>query len=110
MTPWYDKAREIMRDKDMNIRELSDRLGLTPGGAGHYLSGRRHPKPGMLRQIAKELNVSIAELVEDDPSFARDAKESELLDLFRAVDDADKAAALAMLKGLGKTAETSPDQ
>jgi len=102
MTAWYEKARAIMRDKGMSIRELSDKLGLTPGGAGHYLSGRRHPRPGMLRQIARELNVSIAELVEDDPSFARDKNESDLLDLFRAIDEADKAAALAMLNGLAK--------
>jgi len=108
MIPWYEKARSLMRAKNMTIRELSDKLDRTPGGIGHYLSGRRDPKPGMLRQIARELNVSVSELIEDDPSFARDAVEHEVLELIRAMDETNKPAALAMLRGLSRD-EDKPD-
>lgn len=109
MTPWYVKARSVMRDRKMTIRELSDKLERTPGGIGHYLSGRRDPKPGMLRQIAKELNVSVSELIEDDPSFARDAVEHEMLELMRCMEEGKKPAALAMLRGLSQSSERPED-
>lgn len=105
MVPWYVKARTVMAARDISIRVLSDALHLTPGAVGHYLSGRRHPKPGMLRQIAKELHVSVSELIEDDPSFARDDLEKEALDLLRLVPESQRSAALAMLRGLGETSE-----
>jgi transcriptional regulator with XRE-family HTH domain len=102
MTPWYEKARTILHAKGMNMRELSEALHLTPGAVGHYLAGRRSPKPGMLRQIAKELGVSVAELIEDDPTFARDDTEKEALELLRRVPEPQRTAALAMLKGLSE--------
>lgn len=102
MTPWHVKARAIADAQGLTIKSLADALNLTPGAVGHYLSGRRHPKPGMLKQLAKELHVSVSELIEDDPSFARDAMEAEALDLLRLIPEPQKAAALAMLRGLGE--------
>jgi transcriptional regulator with XRE-family HTH domain len=101
MTPWYIKARAIADARGVTIKSIADALHLTPGAVGHYLAGRRHPKPGMLRQIAKELHVSVSELIEDDPSFARDETEKEALDLLRLVPESQRSAALAMLRGLG---------
>jgi transcriptional regulator with XRE-family HTH domain len=100
MTPWYEKARQILTERKMSIRALSDRLGLTPGAVGHYLRGRRQPTPGMLRKIAAELQVSVSELIEDDPTFARDDTEHQALELLRRLPRERRSAALAMLRGL----------
>ena len=100
MKTWYEKARGLMLEKNISIRELADSLGMTPGGTGHYLSGRRHPKPGMLKKIAKQIGVSVSELIEDDPAFARDDFEQEALESLRNVPVEHKQAALAMLKSL----------
>ncbi len=100
MKTWNQKARELMTERDISIKAMADTLGMTPGGVGHYLSGRRQPKPGMLRKIAARIGVSVSELVEDDPSFARDQEEHDLLETFREIDPEQKASALAMLQGL----------
>jgi transcriptional regulator with XRE-family HTH domain len=108
MTPWYIKAEQLLRQKGMTIKSLSDKLGLTPSAVGHYLSGRRDPKPRMLQRIAEELSVSIAELVEDDPTFARDDLERYALKLLRDVPKDRRDAALAMLRGLTGEQEGQP--
>jgi transcriptional regulator with XRE-family HTH domain len=102
MKPWYEKARDLMARQDIKVYELADTLGMTPGGAGHYLAGRRHPKPGMLRKIAQRLGVSVSELIEDDPSFARDEDEHQALELMRQIPQEQHQAALAMLRGLAQ--------
>ena len=100
MKTWYQKAREIMRANDISTQDLADALGVTAPAARHYLNGTRHPKPGALGKIAKRLGVSMSELTEDDPRFARDKEEERMLDLMREMDPASKEAALRMLEGL----------
>ena len=102
MQTWNERARAAMAEKGIKIRELADTLGMSPGGAGHYLSGRRHPNPGMLRKIAKRIGISVSELVEDDPIFARDQIEHDVLEAVRQIPAEQKNAALAMLRGLSK--------
>ena len=107
---WHETAKSLMRDRGISIRALSDTLGVTPGGAGHYLSGRRNPTPGMLKKIADAIGVSVSELIEDDPSFARDQTEHEALEAFRNIPPGNVSAALAMLRALGDTGSNhAPD-
>jgi transcriptional regulator with XRE-family HTH domain len=107
MKTWNERAREILRRQNVSIVELADRIGVTPGAAGHYLSGRRNPKPGMLRRIAEIAGVSVSELIEDDPSFARNQQEHEMLEALRQIPESRKDAALAMLKGLAIDTDSS---
>ena len=113
MKKWHDKAREIMVANEITTNDLAETLGMTPGGVRHYLNGRREPKPGVLGKIARRLGVSMSELTEDDPRFARDRTEERILDLLRDLDPAAKDAAIRMLEGLAapaKPADTPPDQ
>ena len=106
MKNWNEKARDVMKIRNVTIREIADTLGMTPGGVGHYLSGRRHPNPGMLKKIAKRIGVSVSELIEDDPMFARDQVEHDALDALRKIPRENLAAAIAMLRGLAIQEET----
>lgn len=103
MKHWYEKARERMSEKGITPEDLAAVLGVTPGAVRHYLVGRRNPKPGALIRIARSLGVSMSELVEDDPRFARDKTEEQVLDLLRTLPAASRAAALMMLKGLSES-------
>jgi len=108
MTTWQEKARALMREQKVSVKELAATLSMTPGGAGHYLSGRRQPRPGMLVKIAKRLGVSVSELIEDDPTFARDETERAALDALRAIPEPQRSAALAMLRGLASPSADEP--
>lgn len=100
MKRWQDKAREIMLAKDISTQDIADVLGVTAPAVRHYLNGRRNPKPGALGKIAKRLGVSMSELTEDDPRFARDDVEQRILDAVRDLDPATKELAAKMLQGL----------
>jgi transcriptional regulator with XRE-family HTH domain len=89
-----------MDERGIKVKDVAEALGMTPGGAGHYLSGRRHPKPGMLAKIARRIGISVSELIEDDPSFARDAFERRVLESARDIPDDKREAALQMLRAL----------
>lgn len=84
----------------MLVKDLGEALGITASGAGHYLVGRRNHTPDMLRNIARALDMSIAELIEDDPDFARNEDERQTLAFLRQIPEDRIAAALAMLRGL----------
>lgn len=101
MKPWYTKARELMQLREISTQDLADALGVTAPAARHYLNGTRNPKPGALGKISKRLGVSMSELTEDDPRFARDKSEEKMLDLVRELDPHTKEVALRMLEGLG---------
>lgn len=105
---WYEKARALMAEHNILIQDVADTLGLTPGAVGHYLAGQRDPRPDVLKTLAKRIGVSVSELIEDDPAFARDAVEAEALAAMRAIkDESRRAAAIAMLKSLADTAPTT---
>lgn len=105
---WHQKARILLQQQDKTYRDLADALDLTTGAVGHYMCGRRQPKPEMLKKIATFLGVSVSELIEDDPIFARDENEYKVLDKFRLLSDHDKLAALAMIDGLASQSVTPP--
>lgn len=100
MEKWHEKARKRLADRGMLVKDLAELIGTTASGAGHYLSGRRHPKPGMLKNIAAALEMSLSELIEDDPDFARNSEEKLMLETLRKIPDEHKQAALAMLAAL----------
>ena len=100
MEKWYVKAKKRMQERGMLVKDLGETLGLTASGAGHYLVGRRNPTPDMLRKIARALDMSIAELIEEDPDFARNDVERATLEFLRQIPEDRIAAALAMLRGL----------
>ena len=100
MKKWQDKAREIMLAKDISTQDMADALGMTPGGVRHYLNGKREPKPDGMRKIAKRLGVSMSELTEDDPRYARDEIERRILDAVRDLDPSTKEMAARIVQGL----------
>jgi len=98
--PWHVKAKRRVQEKGLSYGEIGKALGLSPSGVGHYLNGRRSPKPGMLRNLAKDLDMSLSELIEDDPSFARNDDETQFLDLLRKIPEDQRGYAMKMLRGL----------
>jgi transcriptional regulator with XRE-family HTH domain len=100
MEKWYVKAKKRMQERGMLVKDLGETLGLTASGAGHYLVGRRNPTPDMLRNIARALDMSIAELIEEDPDFARNDEERATLSFLRQIPEERRSSAIAMLRGL----------
>ena len=58
--------RELREDKDLSIRELAKRLGLSASFLSDVELGRRHPSNEVLSKLACELGTTLAELRKHD--------------------------------------------
>ena len=58
--------RELRNAKDLSVRELAKRLGLSAPFISDVELGRRHPSEQVLLKFARELGTSVAELRKRD--------------------------------------------
>jgi len=58
------RVKEILREKGITQKDLSDRLGITEVGLSKSLSEKGNPTISTLENIANALDVSIVELFE----------------------------------------------
>ena len=101
-THWYIKARSILKSKGLRYIDIAQALGVTESAVGHYLTGRREPTLEIIRKIAAMCGQSLSELVGEDPRFLVDENEKQLIDLLRKLSEAEKQAALKIIKALAE--------
>lgn len=65
---WQDKAKLAMRVKGITQEKLATELGVSQGGLGHWLNGRREPSLDVLEKMAKNLGYEIADFIADRKS------------------------------------------
>lgn len=61
-----DFIRELREGKDLSVRELAKRLGLSAPFLSDVELGRRHPSDEVLLKLARELGTTVAELRKRD--------------------------------------------
>ena len=54
---------ELRKEKNLTQQELADKLGVTDRAVSHWENGRRLPDYSLLKDISKELNIAINELL-----------------------------------------------
>ena len=62
---WQDKAKLAMRTKGITQDKLAAELGISQGGLGHWLNGRREPNLDALEKMAKRLGYELADFLSD---------------------------------------------
>ena len=65
-TTFGERIRELRIDRALSLRQLARRLGKSAPFLSAIELGRRFPSEGVLRAIAKELEVELAHLKEYD--------------------------------------------
>ena len=58
--------RELREDKDLSVRELAKRLGLSAPFLSDVELGRRYPSGGVLSKLSRELDTTLTELRKHD--------------------------------------------
>ena len=58
--------RELRESKDLSVRELSKRIGVSAAFLSDVELGRRHPSEDVLSKLARELGTTVAELRRHD--------------------------------------------
>ncbi len=65
-TTFGERIRELRIDRELSLRQLARRIGKSAPFLSDIELGRRFPSEGVLRAIAKELEVELAHLKEYD--------------------------------------------
>jgi len=83
---------------------LAEEIGIDPRSLQRIESGLAAPSLSRLEQIAEELGVSVADLVEGrEPDTTKEAKASEVHRVWKRVPAGRRKLALAVLKTFAKT-------
>ena len=70
---WYQVAKSLIQNAGFTQEQLAPVFGVkTRAAVGHYLCGRRHPRPDQLKKLADFLGVRI------DDFFVSEAQQSEI--------------------------------
>ena len=64
---YVDRLKQFLAVRGITQRELGERVGLTRTSMSRILSGKQEPKLGEAYVIARELGVTLNDLVEDYP-------------------------------------------
>ncbi|KAB7896421.1 LexA family transcriptional regulator [Rouxiella badensis] len=74
---WQDLAKSRMKELNMTQERLAETLGVTQGGLGHWLNGRREPSLEVIAQIFKILNLHKF-MIHSDGSVSNPTDESNI--------------------------------
>lgn len=96
-TPWYTKAKAVLKAKRITYQEVADKLGVEKSTVGHWMVGRNNPTFDQVREIARMIETSLSELVGEDPYFLTDENERKLIDTLRNLSPEEKQEALRLL-------------
>lgn len=63
-----EKIKKLMKDQNLNQKQLAEKAHVTEASMSKYLSGNRNPRTDVIVKIAKALNTSVNYLLDNDPS------------------------------------------
>ena len=100
-----ENIRKYREESGMSQQQLADRIGKTRSAVSQYESGRTIPRMGVIQAIADTFNVNKSDIIGEHITYAVVTirnEETELVKLFRAMDQDAKDALLATARALAK--------
>ena len=101
-----DRIRKILEKKDLSQREFAESLNIAPTTLSGYITNKREPDLGTLRNISLKLGVSLDYLLgvkeeEGDP-IRLDDEEWGMIILYRNLEEEQKSLILEQIKWMNK--------
>ena len=107
MTTWNEKAKLLITSRGLKYRQFAEALEVSESAFGHYLSGRRNARLEQIRIIARELQMFVMELIEDDPYWIVDEDERTLIDSYRSLPKSEAAVIKKLIQNAAKESYSS---
>jgi transcriptional regulator with XRE-family HTH domain len=98
--PWFIKARERVDALGMQRTQFAERMGVSKGLVTQWFQGATTPPFKRFTKMAEVLDMTVAELIADDESFAKNPTELATLRMVRDLPADQQAAALALMATL----------
>lgn len=105
---WQSKAKEQMRLKGIKQIDIVRKLGKSKAAVSSWFNGRHPPSIAELKEIAKMLGLSPAEMLSEDDCLARNALELDALRQLRKIPDDQLEHALALVSAVLSTLQKPP--
>ena len=106
---WYEYVKTVAKHRGVTQDQIADAIGVTRGGVGHWLSGRREPPIETLKSILDFLDIDFNALFDDTEEHA--VKEAiydrELQELSSGLSAESKAKLKDMAELLSKAEQAS---
>lgn len=80
-----DNLRSLIKERRMTQKELACHLNIAPSTLGSYVQNKREPDFSTLKTLAEYFNVSIDYLLDYSLDETLDARETEMLRIFRSL-------------------------
>lgn len=101
-----DRIRKILEKKDLSQREFAESLNIAPTTLSGYITNKREPDLGTLKNISLKLGVSLDYLLEvkeeeGDPTRLDD-EEWRMIILYRNLEEEQKSLILEQIKWMNK--------
>ena len=101
-----DRIRKILEKKDLSQREFAESLNIAPTTLSGYITNKREPDLGTLKNISLKLEVSLDYLLgvkeeEGDP-IRLDDEEWGMIILYRNLEEEQKSLILVQMKWMNK--------
>lgn len=103
MRRWPDTLSVLLTERGWNQAELGRLLGVSRQAVGYWIRGVTMPKPRQLEEMAKKLRVPLSVLLGEDAQVLVSDQDIADWHRFERLPEESKAAARAMLDGLGKS-------
>ena len=98
-----ENIRNYRVEMGLSQSQLADKIGMTRSAVSQYESGKIVPKMGSVELLAQALHVKKSDIIGDSFQYAAvDLHESELLDIYRALDERDRAVLLSTARALSR--------
>lgn len=94
------RLKELLRDRQLMQKEFAAEINIAPSTVGNYTQGTREPDFETLKRIAAYFHVSVDYLLGSELNHTESEEENELLQIYRILDDSQKAFLLEQAKFL----------
>ncbi len=94
------RLKELLRDRQLLQKDFATAINIAPSTVGNYTQGTREPDFETLKRIASYFHVSLDYLLGNEINSVESEAENELLQLYRILDDKQKAFLLEQAKFL----------
>lgn len=100
-----DKLRELLEQKELQQVDFAKKMNVSKSSINNYVTNRELPNILLVKDMAKELGVSIDYLLDYQPdpkSVAVSPKESAMIDTFRRLPKEKQEVLLSLIEMLSQ--------
>ena len=63
---WNERIKELMKERNINQKQLAEQSGITEASVSRYLNGERTPRIDIVSNFARVFGISVDDIIADE--------------------------------------------